>query len=163
MFQKTHAIRRIYPVVGRLRYVMEELRPKMYQYFIELDIDGRPFNRLDRSSVYQRAKNVRDTIPFGTQLDLYAEGYDFFFQAEDGIRDGRVTGVQTCALPILPSMMRWARPALARPQQGALHPAAVVAPRGRPLLQPPRPAHHRRQDGGSEGVRARHPDRKSVV
>src|SRR5690348_18443733 len=26
----------------------------------------------------------------------------FFFQAEDGIRDGRVTGVQTCALPILP-------------------------------------------------------------
>src|SRR5690625_5681903 len=28
--------------------------------------------------------------------DLY-----FFFQAEDGIRDGHVTGVQTCALPIL--------------------------------------------------------------
>src|SRR5207253_4846653 len=27
----------------------------------------------------------------------------FFFQAEDGIRDGHVTGVQTCALPILPS------------------------------------------------------------
>src|SRR5207253_6273936 len=26
----------------------------------------------------------------------------FFFQAEDGIRDGHVTGVQTCALPILP-------------------------------------------------------------
>src|SRR5690554_1517563 len=77
MFQKKHAIRRIYPVVGRLRYVMEELRPKMYQYFIESDIDGRPFNRLDRSSVYQRAKNVRDTIPFGTQLDLYAEGYEW--------------------------------------------------------------------------------------
>src|SRR5690625_6692613 len=26
--------------------------------------------------------------------------YHFFFQAEDGIRDGHVTGVQTCALPI---------------------------------------------------------------
>src|SRR5439155_17217544 len=26
--------------------------------------------------------------------------YSFFFQAEDGIRDGHVTGVQTCALPI---------------------------------------------------------------
>jgi glutamate synthase domain-containing protein 2 len=49
----------------------------MYQYFIESDIDGRPFNRLDRSSVYQRSKNVRDTIPFGTQLDLYAEGYEW--------------------------------------------------------------------------------------
>src|SRR5690625_7204065 len=28
----------------------------------------------------------------------------FFFQAEDGIRDGHVTGVQTCALPISPSI-----------------------------------------------------------
>src|SRR5690625_6050501 len=27
--------------------------------------------------------------------------FTFFFQAEDGIRDGHVTGVQTCALPIL--------------------------------------------------------------
>src|SRR5437870_11409732 len=27
----------------------------------------------------------------------------FFFQAEDGIRDGHVTGVQTCALPIFPA------------------------------------------------------------
>src|SRR2546426_5380164 len=26
--------------------------------------------------------------------------YHFFFQAEDGIRDYKVTGVQTCALPI---------------------------------------------------------------
>src|SRR6266487_1626322 len=30
----------------------------------------------------------------------------FFFQAEDGIRDGRVTGVQTCALPIWPRLRR---------------------------------------------------------
>src|SRR6266487_5461776 len=29
-----------------------------------------------------------------------SDGVCFFFQAEDGIRDGRVTGVQTCALPI---------------------------------------------------------------
>src|SRR5690625_6134255 len=29
----------------------------------------------------------------------------FFFQAEDGIRDGHVTGVQTCALPICYSQM----------------------------------------------------------
>src|SRR5690348_2962971 len=44
-----------------------------------------------------------------TRIDGYAaqvtgRGYGrdkvFFFQAEDGIRDGRVTGVQTCALPI---------------------------------------------------------------
>lgn len=68
---------RNYPVVGRLRYILEDLRPKMYQYFIESDIDGRPFNRVDRSTVYQRAKTVRDTIPFGTQLDVYATGYEW--------------------------------------------------------------------------------------
>src|SRR5690625_6445811 len=33
-------------------------------------------------------------------LDPAVFNYFFFFQAEDGIRDGHVTGVQTCALPI---------------------------------------------------------------
>lgn len=77
MIQKKHAIRRIYPLVGRLRYFMEELRPKMYQYFIESDIDGRPINRVDRSTIYQRSKKELETIPFGTQLDVYAEGYEW--------------------------------------------------------------------------------------
>src|SRR5690554_2894020 len=77
VIQTRHTIMRNYPVLGRLRFVLEDLRPKMYQYFIESDIDGRPFNRVDRSTVYQRAKGVRDTIPFGTQLDLYAEGYEW--------------------------------------------------------------------------------------
>lgn len=77
VFQTRHTIMRNYPVLGRFRYVLEELRPKLYQYFVESDIDGRPFNRVDRSTVYQRAKGVRDTIPFGTQLDLYAEGYEW--------------------------------------------------------------------------------------
>ena len=77
MIQIRHTVRRIYPLFGRLRYVMEELRPKTYQYFIESDIDGRPFHRVDRSTIYQRAKNVRDTIPFGTQYDVYAEGYEW--------------------------------------------------------------------------------------
>src|SRR5690625_1896267 len=34
---------------------------------------------------------------------MYITGTLFFFQAEDGIRDGHVTGVQTCALPIYPA------------------------------------------------------------
>ncbi len=77
MFQKKHTIMRLFPVVGRLRYFMEDLRPKFYQYFVESDIDGRPFSRVDRSTVYQRAKAVRDTIPFGTEYDVYAEGYEW--------------------------------------------------------------------------------------
>ena len=77
LIQTKHTIMRNYPIFGRLRFVLEELRPKMYQYFIESDIDGRPFNRVDRSTVYQRAKAVRVTITFGTQHDLYAEGYEW--------------------------------------------------------------------------------------
>ncbi len=77
MFQKKHSIMRIYPLFGRLRYFMEEIRPKVYQYFIESDIDGRPVNRIDRSTIYQRAKQQNDTMPFGTQLDVYAEGYEW--------------------------------------------------------------------------------------
>jgi len=77
MLQKRHAVRRIFPLVGRLRYLLEELRPKLYQYFIESDLDGRPINRVDRSTIYQRAKKELETIPFGTQLDVYAEGYEW--------------------------------------------------------------------------------------
>lgn len=77
MYQTRHSIMRIYPVFGRLRFFMEDMRPKIYQYFIESDIDGRPINRIDRSTIYQRAKKENDTMPFGTQLDVYAEGYEW--------------------------------------------------------------------------------------
>jgi glutamate synthase domain-containing protein 2 len=77
MVQTKHSLMRNYPVLGRLRWVMEALRPKLYQYFIESDIDGRPINRLDRNTIYQRAKKQTDSMPFGTQLDVYAEGYEW--------------------------------------------------------------------------------------
>lgn len=77
MFQSKHAIMRNFPILGRGRYIMEELRPKIYQYFIESDTNGRPFNRINRAVVYQRAKQELDTNPFGTQLDVYEEGYEW--------------------------------------------------------------------------------------
>lgn len=77
MLQKDHTIMRNYPVLGRLRYVMEVLRPKIYQYFVESDTDGTPINRITRSVVYQRAKKQLSTTPFGTQLDVYAPGYEW--------------------------------------------------------------------------------------
>jgi glutamate synthase domain-containing protein 2 len=76
-FQKKHAILRNFPLIGRSRYIAEWFRPKVYQYFVESDYDGRPFPRLVRDTIYRRAKNVSDTTPFGTQLDVYAEGYEW--------------------------------------------------------------------------------------
>jgi len=77
MFQTKHAIMRNFPILGRGRYVMEDLRPKIYQYFIESETDGMPISRIYRNVVYQRAKQQLDTTPFGTQLDVYGEGYEW--------------------------------------------------------------------------------------
>ena len=77
LLQTKHAIIRNYPVVGRMRYWMEALRPKIYQYFVESDIDGSPINRVDRSTIYQRAKRELNSQPFGTQFNVYAEGYEW--------------------------------------------------------------------------------------
>ena len=77
LFNRKHTIVRNYPVFGRFRYFMEELRPKIYQYFIESDTDGAPLNRVARSMVYQRAKQQNDTTPFGTPFDIYQPGYEW--------------------------------------------------------------------------------------
>ncbi len=77
MTQAHHTIMKNFPVVGRMRWVAEWLRPKMYQYFVESDTDGAPFNRLSRNVIYQRAKKVNDTMPFGTQMDVYNTGYEW--------------------------------------------------------------------------------------
>lgn len=75
--QTKHAIRRNFPVIGNFRYIFEMIRPEINQYFIESNTDGAPINRENRSLVYQRAKKVTDTIPFGTQQDVYRDGYEF--------------------------------------------------------------------------------------
>lgn len=75
--QKKHAILRNYPLVGYLRYFFESIRPEFRQYFFESDADGKPFNRRQRSIVYQRAKNVRQTVAFGMQTDPNQVGYEW--------------------------------------------------------------------------------------
>ncbi|MBK24216.1 MAG: FMN-binding glutamate synthase family protein [Halobacteriovorax sp.] len=77
MLQKKRTIMKNYPLFGRLRYIMEDLRPKIYQYFIESDTDGTPISRIYRSLVYQRSKKQISTTPFGTQLDVYEPGYEW--------------------------------------------------------------------------------------
>src|SRR5207247_6530866 len=74
----------------------------------------------------------------------------FFFQAEDGIRDPLVTGVQTCALPICrpPSPRREAR-------RRAPTPCRVRAG-GAPTAQPPAPA------PSGRAVRRRRPRRRAA-
>jgi glutamate synthase domain-containing protein 2 len=75
--QGHHAIRRNFPVLGRLRYVLEGIRPELRQYFVEDDHEENPVSRSKRSIVYARAKGQLDTVPFGTQRDVYRPGYEW--------------------------------------------------------------------------------------
>ena len=75
VLQKKHSILRNFPVLGHIRFVLEFLRPEIRQYFVAGDEDELPFNRETRSLIYQRAKNVRDTMPFGTERNIFEVGY----------------------------------------------------------------------------------------
>lgn len=75
--QTKRSILRNYPIIGHLRFILEFIRPEIRQYFVEADNEATPFSRAQRSLVYQRAKGEPDKRPFGTQLDVHAEGYEW--------------------------------------------------------------------------------------
>jgi glutamate synthase domain-containing protein 2 len=77
LFQTRHSVLRNYPISAHLRFLLEEMRPEMRQYFFEDEKEGMPFSRDKRAVVYQRAKMVLDKRPFGTQYDVYAEGFEW--------------------------------------------------------------------------------------
>jgi glutamate synthase domain-containing protein 2 len=74
LLQRRHAIRRVYPLIGRLRYFFEDFGPELRQYIVTNDLEERPFNRQQRSWVYQSAKGVNSAVGFGTQHDLHRPG-----------------------------------------------------------------------------------------
>ncbi|WP_158814405.1 FMN-binding glutamate synthase family protein [Methylocapsa sp. S129] len=77
LLQTHHSILRNYPISAHLRFLLEEIRPEIRQYFFESEKDGLPFPRDRRAVVYQRAKLALDKRPFGTQFDIYAPGYEW--------------------------------------------------------------------------------------
>ena len=81
ILQKKHTILRNYPVIGHARWMMEELRPMIQQYFVESDLDAAPISRVFRSVVYQRSKKQMDSVPYGTKFDVYRVGYEWIGHA----------------------------------------------------------------------------------
>lgn len=74
-FYSRHSLNRLYPVVAYLRYFLESFRVEIQQYFIANNTEELPFNREQRTLVYRRAKNERDTVAFGTQRNLIEDNY----------------------------------------------------------------------------------------
>lgn len=108
MWQSKHAIRRLYPVLGRFRYLLESFRGEIQQYFVESDTNGTPISREFRSLVYQRAKGDRDTRPFGTIFDVNRPGYEWLNHSLQPVQshdyNPRVKfGGPDCAQPYLAS------------------------------------------------------------
>lgn len=79
--QRKHSLLRNYPILGHLRFLLEDAGPELHQYFVESNTDGAPFDRDQRALMYQRAKSVPDEKPFGTELDVYREGHSWLMQS----------------------------------------------------------------------------------
>ena len=77
VLQTRSTLRRNYPILAHFRYGLESIGPEMRQYFIESDTAEVPYSRQQRALIYQRAKGVNDTRPFGTQQDVYGDQYEW--------------------------------------------------------------------------------------
>jgi glutamate synthase domain-containing protein 2 len=77
VFQTSHTLWRNFPIVARIRWAAEELRPFFRAYIVESDTEGRPFNHEDRAMMYRRAKDVSSVEPFGSQLDISQTPYEW--------------------------------------------------------------------------------------
>jgi glutamate synthase domain-containing protein 2 len=125
--QTRQAIRRNFPIIGNLRYFFELIRPELQQYFVESNQSGRPIPRELRAVIYQRAKGQTQTLPFGTQLDVHAEHYEWINHSIvpnlHKHEDARVdVGTKNCKLPYNASLMN-----ISAMSYGALSSAAVSA------------------------------------
>jgi glutamate synthase domain-containing protein 2 len=110
MIQPNHSLKRNYPILANLRFVLEKIRPEIRQYFLESETDGTPFNRAKRSVVYQRAKGQLDKRPFGTQQDIYGGNYEWINHSlaprpSDGHNFRVVVGGPDCREPYSLSLL----------------------------------------------------------
>lgn len=127
LLQENHAVLRNYPISAHIRFLLEEIRPEMRQYFFESEKDGMPFSRDTRAVVYQRAKMVLDKRPFGTQENIYAEGYEWMHHSmaprPNAAEKFRISiGGPECAKPYSASVFN-----ISAMSFGALSPNAVRA------------------------------------
>ena len=79
--QPKNSILRNFPLLGHGRFMLEELRPMIQQYFIERNWDGKPFDRDARALVHERAQGKKSVTSFGTELEVRAPGYEYLTHA----------------------------------------------------------------------------------
>ncbi|MEO0983042.1 MAG: glutamate synthase-related protein [Pseudomonadota bacterium] len=110
LVQTRHTLWRNFPLLGRLRWIGEELRPFFRAYFVESDTEGRPFNHEERAMVYRRAKNVSSVEPFGSHVDIGKPPYEWLSHSLNAQvpvdHDPRIAvGAGRCAKPYDASLL----------------------------------------------------------
>lgn len=103
LYQRRRTVSRNYPIMAHFRYLFESIGPEIRQYFIQSDTEERPFSREQRTIVYQRAKNVLDKRPFGSQLGMYEDGFEWMNHSLTPTKlissDFRIVIGRNCAKP----------------------------------------------------------------
>lgn len=103
--QNKQALRRNYPVIGHFRYFFEHLGEFFRQYFFAMDREELPFNRAQRSWVYRAAKDLDNTVAFGSTRDLRPTGTVMFVNCpfptlgEDAVPPADITIGPDCNEP----------------------------------------------------------------
>ncbi|MFN2361229.1 MAG: FMN-binding glutamate synthase family protein [Marinobacter sp.] len=126
LVQSKRTVSRNYPIIAHFRYFFESIGPEIRQYFIESDTEERPFSREQRTIVYQRAKNVLDKRPFGSQLNMYEEGFEWLNHSlrptEIESNDFRIDIGKNCAKPYRASVFN-----ISAMSFGSLSPNAILS------------------------------------
>lgn len=103
LLQRRRTVSRNYPILAHFRYFLESIGPEIRQYFIQSDTEERPFSREQRAIIYQRAKNILDKRPFGSQLEMYGEGFEWMNHSMAPVdiksSDFRILIGKTCKKP----------------------------------------------------------------
>lgn len=127
--QRKHAIRRNFPLVGRLRYLLERLGPELRQYIVTDNDEERPFSRDQRRWVYATAKKENQYFGFGTDNKMDDPQYAivrhtaFPYQPDGGDRNNVPTdsaSTDPSYLPVAKVMGEW------RDREKAFRPNSVV-------------------------------------
>ena len=91
LIQKKHSLLRTYPLVGYLRYIAEKLGVFLRQFWFAPDRAELPFNRAQRTWIYEAAKGIDTICGFGSTRDLKVTGSIYFVDAPFPILETSVT------------------------------------------------------------------------
>ncbi len=110
LYISDNAILRNFPVLGHIRFLSLKIAPEIHQYFVESSTDGTPFTRLQREMVAERAERRVETHPFGTELSVNSEEYEWIahsiYPVDMPERPPRITiGGEACRRPYDAAML----------------------------------------------------------